>query len=288
METYTAKRIDIRSNRPHPRQLDGDLIEPGKSMTITVREKALLLCVPQPERSPDLATGAEAAERAADDDNVWLVVLRGAGRAFCSGIDRTALAHGEIGAQFYRLVARATNALEDMPKLTIAVLHGWSIGGGLQFASACDLRLATEDAILEFGATRHGLVPDATILRIARLIGMGRAKELVLLNARVSPATALAWGLVNWVVPADQREAKLNDIVADAFHASRTATALSKRLLLESFHRDPRTMIDDLLAAQDACHASWELRLANDAWSRKEDVSFWRVHSIATREGRRA
>src|SRR5690242_15385738 len=63
----------------------------------------------------------EAAERAAADDNVWVVVLRGAGRAFCSGIDRTALAAGEIGANFYRSIARATNALEDMPKLSICV-----------------------------------------------------------------------------------------------------------------------------------------------------------------------
>ena len=123
-------------------------------------------------------------------------MLRGAGRAFCSGIDRTALARDEIGDAFYRAIARASNALEDMPKLSIAVLHGWSIGGGLQIATACDLRLATDDAVLELGATRHGLVPDATILRLARLIGLSRAKYLALLNERVSPREALAWGLV--------------------------------------------------------------------------------------------
>jgi enoyl-CoA hydratase/carnithine racemase len=218
---------------------------------------------------------AEAGERAADDDEAWVVVLRGAGRAFCSGIDRTALARQEIGADFYRQIARATNAFEDMPKLTIAVLHGWSIGGGLQIASACDLRLATDDAILEFGATRHGLVPDATVLRIARLIGLGRAKQLVLLNDRVSPDTALAWGLLNWVVPADRLDAKLGEVVDEAFSASRTATALSKRLLLESFHRDPRSMIDELVEAEMACHASWELRLANQAWGRREHVRFY-------------
>jgi enoyl-CoA hydratase/carnithine racemase len=228
---------------------------------------------------------AEAATQAAQDDNVWVVVLRGAGRAFCSGMDRDALARGEVDSDFYREVARATNILEDMPKVSIAVMHSWSIGGGLQFASACDLRLASDDAVLEFGATRHGLVPDATILRIARIIGLGRAKDLVLLNTRVSPAEALEWGLVNWVVPADEIETRLGQIVERAFYASRTATALSKRLLLESFHRDPRSMIDDLIEAQEACHASWELQVANDAWSRKEDVPFWPVHSTARREG---
>ncbi|UQU68484.1 diacylglycerol kinase [Couchioplanes caeruleus] len=67
METYTAERVEIRSNRPQPRQLDGDLIDPGKSMTIGVRHRALLLCVPQPDSDPDLAYDSSAAERAAEE-----------------------------------------------------------------------------------------------------------------------------------------------------------------------------------------------------------------------------
>jgi enoyl-CoA hydratase/carnithine racemase len=219
---------------------------------------------------------SDAAEQAAHDDDVWVVVLRGAGRAFCSGIDRNALARGEIDAEFYRAIARATNWLEDMPKLSIAVLHSWSIGGGLQLASACDLRLTADDAILEFGATRHGLLPDATILRIARIIGMGRAKQLALLNERVTPEQALAWGLVNWVAPADQLQAKLAAILEEAFHASRTAVGESKRLLQQSFHRDPRSMVEELVQAQMVCHASWELAVANQAWARREsEVRFF-------------
>jgi len=225
--------------------------------------------------TPTVRELANAAEQAAADSDVWLAVLRGAGRAFCSGIDRTALAAGEIDNVFYREIARATNALEDMPKLSIAVLHSWSIGGGLQIASACDLRLAATDAVLEFGATRHGLMPDATVLRIARIVGLGRAKELALLNDRLSVDQALAWGLINWAVPADQLQAKLDEIVESAFHASRTAVAATKRMLQASFHRDPRTMVEELVAAQRECHASWELRLANEAWSRKEDARFY-------------
>jgi diacylglycerol kinase family enzyme len=66
METYRAERVEIRSNRRQPRQLDGDLIEPSKSMKIHVRHRALLLCVPQPDSDPDLAYDASAAERAAE------------------------------------------------------------------------------------------------------------------------------------------------------------------------------------------------------------------------------
>jgi enoyl-CoA hydratase/carnithine racemase len=220
---------------------------------------------------------ADAAERAASDDGVWVTVLRGAGRAFSSGIDRTALARAEISDRFFREVARATNCLEDMPKLSICVMHGYSIGGALQMASACDLRIASDDAILEFGATRHGLVPDVTILRIAPLIGMGRAKELALLNDRITPQQAREWGLVNWVVPAGRLDAALAEVVDKAYRASRTAVALSKKLLLQSFHRDPRSMVDELVQAEMACFDSWELKLANEAWSasKQADVRFY-------------
>jgi YegS/Rv2252/BmrU family lipid kinase len=65
METFTAARVEIRSNRAQPRQLDGDLIDPGKQLLVTVRPQALLLCVPQPETDPDLANDVTAADRAA-------------------------------------------------------------------------------------------------------------------------------------------------------------------------------------------------------------------------------
>ena len=143
--------------------------------------------------STELAAAlADHAETAAADTRALQVVVRGAGRAFCSGMDRTALAAGSIGEAFYRHWNRALDCLEDMPKITVAVLHGYSIGGGLQLALGCDLRLATDDAVLGLGATRHALVPDGAVLRLARVVGLGRAKELALLNDHVSPAEARA------------------------------------------------------------------------------------------------
>src|SRR6185503_4292084 len=133
--------------------------------TITLNRPAVLNAL-------DLALTAalaDAAERA-----VWVVVVRGAGRAFSSGMDRKALSAGQVSEAFFRNWVRALNWLEDMPKLSVAVLHGYSIGGGLQLAVACDVRLAARDAIIGLGATQHGLVPDGSILRLARLIGLGR------------------------------------------------------------------------------------------------------------------
>ena len=159
--------------------------------TITLNRPRVLNALDRPLS----AALAEAADAAARDDGVWVVVVRGAGRAFCSGMDRTILSAGGIDEAFFRNWIRALNRLEDMDKLVVAVLHGYSIGGGLQLAAACDVRMATTDAVLGLGATRHGLVPDGSILRLARIVGLGRAKELTLLNDHVTPEAALAMGL---------------------------------------------------------------------------------------------
>jgi enoyl-CoA hydratase/carnithine racemase len=137
------------------------------------------------------------------------------------------------------------------------------------------VRLAATDAVLGLGATRHGLIPDGSILRLARLIGLGRAKELTLLNDHISAAEARAIGLVNWVVPAQRLDAELAAIVEKAFHASRTATGHAKRLLHESFHADPRALIEAVIRAQNDCMASWEIREANRAWDEKREARFY-------------
>ena len=223
----------------------------------------------------DLAAAlADRAEEAAADADVMAVVVGGAGRAFCSGMDRTALAGGTIGDEFYRHWIRGLNRLEDMPKVTLAVLHGHSIGGGLQIGLACDLRLTTHDAVLGLGASRHGIIPDGGVLRLARLVGLGRAKELALFNEDISPADARAIGLVNWVCAPAEVEATVAGILERLRHQAPTANAHIKRLLHESFHRDPRAMIEDVMAAQRDCMASWETIEANRAWQEKREVIF--------------
>src|SRR2546426_5215127 len=209
---------------------------------ITLNRPAVLNAL-DTELAAALADHVEAAAAAGD---VALVIVRGRGRAFCSGMDRTALGEGTIGEPFFRHWIRALNGLEDMPKITVAVLHGYSIGGGLQLALACDLRVAADDAVIGLGATRHGLIPDGAVLRLARLVGLGRAKELALLNDEVSAAEARAIGLVNWVCSVSDLDRTVQSVVRKAQAASPTATAHTKRLLQESFHDDPRRLIEDV------------------------------------------
>ena len=239
--------------------------------TITLNRPAVLNAV----NLPLSAELAEATEAAAKDDAVWVVAVRGAGRAFSSGMDRKALSAGAIGEPFYRNWIRALNVLEDMDKISVAVLHGYAIGGGLQLAVSCDVRLAAEDATIGLGATEHGLIPDGSILRLARLVGLGRAKELTLLNDHITPQAALAMGLVNWVVPAAELDRELAAIAGKALRASRTATGHAKRLLQASFHTDPRAMIEDVMQAQAACMSSWEIEEANRAWDEKREARYF-------------
>ena len=215
-----------------------------------------------------------AALRAEADADCRVVVVRGAGRAFSSGIDRTALSAGAIDESFFRDWIRALNCLEDMGKLVVSVIHGYCIGGGLQLALATDLRLATADAVLGLGATQHGLIPDGAVLRLARLVGLARAKELALLNDHVSAEAARAMGLVNWVVPPGELDAALARLIEKCLGAAPLATAHTKRLLQESFHLDPRTTIERVVRDQMACLRSWELEEANRAWDEKRAARF--------------
>jgi len=165
--------------------------------------------------------------------------------------------------------------LEDMGKLVVAAIRGYCIGGGLQLALACDFRLCAADAVLGLGATRHGLIPDGAVLRLARIVGLGRAKELALLNDHLTPAQGLAMGLVNWVASEEAFEAELGRVIEKCLEAAPTAARHTKRLLLASFNADPRALIDDVVAAQMECMRSWELAEANRSWDEGRDARFF-------------
>ena len=113
------------------------------------------------------------------------------------------------------------------------------------------------------------------MLRLARVVGIGRAKELALLNDEVTAAEARAMGLVNWVMPPGEFEAAVKRIVEKCFQASPTAFRHTKRFLHESFHVDPRSVIEEIVKAQNECMASWELTEANQAWDERREARFF-------------
>jgi len=152
----------------------------------------------------------EAAGRAGEDPAVRALVLTGEGRAFSSGLDTSLFATGIDGggnplSLDIAALQSCFSAYEEIGVPTIAAIRGPALGGGIQLAAACDLRVAGDDAELAVYEIRWGIIPDlGGTQRLPRLIGLGRAKELVLTGRRVGAVEALAWGLVNRVVPADQ------------------------------------------------------------------------------------
>lgn len=177
----------------------------------------------------------DAAEAASSDDAVRAVVVTGEGRAFSSGLDTALFASGIGGGSPLILdiagLQACFTAYESMPKPTIAAVGGLALGGGIQLAAACDLRVAADDAEMAVYEIRWGIIPDlGGTQRLPRLVGLGRAKELVMTGRRVFAQEALSWGLVNRVVP---RERLLEEAVGWARELAAgppLAVAAAKRL----------------------------------------------------------
>ena len=141
-----------------------------------------------------------AAEMMRDDPDVRLVLIRGAGRAFCTGIDLKQLAAGETPHAYYEQWDRALRILEQTEKVLLCAMHGYALGGGLQLALACDIRIATEDCQLGLPAIKEGIVPGLGTLRLPRYIGLGRAKWMALSGANIDGRRAYDIGLIDHVV----------------------------------------------------------------------------------------
>lgn len=142
------------------------------------------------------------------DAEVRAIVVTGRGdRAFCAGADlkeRQGMSEDDIRVQV-GLYRSELGVLDRSPKPVVAALNGVALGGGLELALICDLRVAAPHATLGLPETSLGIIPGAGgTQRLGRVVGEGRAVEMVCLNRRLSAAEALAWGLVNHVTAKDE------------------------------------------------------------------------------------
>src|SRR5690349_13716724 len=158
----------------------------------------------------------EAIQRA-HADKARAVVLQGAGgRAFSAGADlkeRRAMTLEETRG-FLDALGCVLQDLETLPACTIAAIDGVALGGGLELALACDIRIATDRSELGLLEVRVGIIPGAGgTQRLARLIGLGRAKEMIMLGRRVSAMEAYAFGLVGKVVESESLEWAANEVL---------------------------------------------------------------------------
>lgn len=191
-----------------------------------------------------------ALQDAQVNDEVQVVVLTGAGQAFCSGGDVGRMAQqGEATAlqhkQWLELIHRIPLALEGLDKPIIAALNGAAVGAGLDMALMCDLRFAAEGARFSEGYVKVGLIPgDGGTYFLPRLVGTARALELLWTGDFVDAQEAERLGIVNRVVPPDQLMPTVYELAGRLANGPTVAIRTIKRAVYQGVRMDLRAHLD--------------------------------------------
>src|SRR5512132_1811036 len=207
-----------------------------ETILVERRERVAIMTINRPEKRNALniqtrAEGSAVLEQLGADDDVRVVIITGAGdKAFIAGADiaefadRTAISQREV-----MLERGLFNAFDTFPKPIIAMVNGYCLGGGCEVALACDIRVASDKASFGQPEINLGIIPGGGgTQRLTRLVGEGKAMEMILTGEIIDAQTAFQIGLANHVVPADQLEAKTMEIAKRIVEKSPIALQLAK------------------------------------------------------------
>jgi enoyl-CoA hydratase/carnithine racemase len=178
----------------------------------------------------------EAFKAAADDHSVRVVVVRGDGAMFSSGMDlsdlRSLSENPENLRSFRGPILAVWNLLEEMTKPTIVQIHGACIGGAAELALAADMRVMAEDAVLAIPEVRVGLIPDVGgSSRLPAVVGLGVAKELIMTGKPIDGREAHRIGFANRIAPADGLDAATEALCNELLMCAPLAVGLAKRVM---------------------------------------------------------
>jgi enoyl-CoA hydratase/carnithine racemase len=171
-----------------------------------------------------------------DDTEVGALVIRGAGRAFCAGADLTEFgtAPSPTVARRIRFARDVWGVLQSLAVPTIAQLHGFAFGSGLELALFCDLRLAATGTQISLPEVRLGMIPAAGGTQtLARVCGLGAAIDLLLTGRRVEADEALRLGILSRVVPAEQLETEVDQLARDLAALDARVVSAARRAVRE-------------------------------------------------------
>jgi enoyl-CoA hydratase len=201
---------------------------------------------PQVKNAYDLPllTALDAAlTRAEADEAMRVVLVRGRGDSFCAGADVSMLAGDVAWSELGAAVERTFRRISDSKRITVAAVHGWAVAGGFELMLACDLAVAAEDARIGDFHIRHGLFAGAgTIYRLPRLIGLRKARELMLSGEVLDGRQAKEWGLVNEVAPTAELDGAVERFAARFADKSPTVAWLTKRAVNCALDADYQTL----------------------------------------------
>ena len=216
--------------------------------------------------------------RLVGDPAVRVVILTGAGpRAFCAGSDITefpGVADDVVGKKLGR-ENRVYSKVDDFPKPTIAALNGLAYGGGLELAVCCDLVIAAADARLALPEIKLGVIPGSGgTVRVTRRIGEGRAKQMMFTGEPIDAETALAWGLINRVVPPGQALSAALELGAILAAGPPKALALCKQAIDLAFDVSEDEAVARTLRLSQVAFDSEECREGVRAFLAKDTPRF--------------
>ena len=229
------------------------------------------------------AIAATLGDAASRPEQARCVIVTGAHGMFSAGYDIGEIPEEEFEERAERLVAHpfteAIDALEAFPLPTLAALPGHTIGGGLELALACDLRVAAEGIQLGMPPAKLGLVYSHTgVRRFIDAVGAARTRELFLLGRYIDAPTALQWGLVNRVAPAPELEPVSLELALELAGNAPLAQAGNKRViaaLLEAEGKLPEQVAQQLIELRRASFASEDMREGVRAFAEKRPAR-WR------------
>ena len=231
--------------------------------------------------SMDMAEAVPAVMRGFEDDpEIRVIVIAGAGeKAFAAGSDisgfESVRADPQKNKHYNDVNERSYNAVYECTKPTVAMIRGYCIGGGLDFATSCDVRFCSDNAVFAVPAGKLGLgYGHEGILRFGRVIGYMRARDLFLSGRRLGADEALRLGLVHRVIPLAELEAETTAYAQSIADNAPLTLAAIKRAFLE-YEKDPA--LRDLASAQamiDACFKSADYVEGRNAFAAKRKPQF--------------
>ncbi len=182
------------------------------------------------------------------DDKIRVVILTGAGdKAFVAGADISEMVNftGAEGRAFGMRAAEPFFKLQNMRQVTIAAVNGFALGGGCEISMACDIRIASENAVFGQPETGLGIIPGfGGTQRLARLVGMGRAKEMIFSCSNIDAQEAYRIGLVNKVVPQEELMDAAKKLAGKISRNAGYAVSLAKAAINNGYDMDIKNAVE--------------------------------------------
>lgn len=219
---------------------------------------------------------AQALEVFAEDEQVGAVVFTGAGeKSFIAGADINQLVRKTMLDGLAPKMQQLYDAIEEYEKPTIAAINGFALGGGLELAMACDIRIAAEGSRFALPETNLGIIPGAGgTQRLSRLVGKGRAVELILTGRLVEAAEAESIGLVTDVVPAVELMDAVSATAESILAKGPLAVRMAKLVVRHGFETDQRTGLLLERLAQSLLYTSQDKAEGTSAFLEKRPANY--------------